>query len=189
MRVRELPISLFAGLAGLALVSWWLAELMAPQADAPPPKPAHTVDYYAKHFVRTEMKLDGMPKSRLTALGMSHYADDDATDLDQPLMLFFNEKTPPWVVRSEVGTVSGDGKTVFLAGKAVLSRDPYGKTHALLAVSKNVTVHMEQKNLDSSEFTEIFNPPNYTSGTGMHADFSAGMKITLLSHVRGRYEF
>lgn len=190
MRImRELPISLFAGLAGLALASWWLAELMAPPAETAPTAPAHTIDYYAKRFVRTEMRQDGAPKSRLTAEGMEHFVDDGSTVLDRPLLLSFNLAGPPWEVRAEVGSVLDQGKRLFLSGKAILSREAYGKSQPLLAISKNVTVHMDQKTLDSNEFSEIFNHPNYTSGTGLHADFSDGLKLTLLSRVRGRYEF
>lgn len=189
MRLREVPVSLFVGLAGLALASWWLAELMAPPAESVPTEAAHTIDYYAKRFVRTEMQQNGTPKSRLSAAGMEHFTDDGSTVLDRPLLLSFNQAGPPWEVRAEVGSVLDQGQRLFLSGKATLSREAYGKNQPLLAISKNVTVHLDQKTLDSNEFTEIFNHPNHTSGTGLRADFSDGLKLTLLSRVRGRYEF
>lgn len=189
MRIREIPFSLFAGLVGLALVSWWLAELMAPPPEEAKPDAEHSIDYYAREFVRTEMKPDGTPKSRLKAAAMGHYLDNNVSELDQPVMQFFNPDAPPWVVRANTGTISGNGNEIFLGGKAVLSRDPNGDDKGLDAYSKNVTVHMDRNYLESSEFTEILNHPQYTSGTGMHTDFSDGMKITLLSDVRGRYEF
>lgn len=188
MRLREVPLPLFAGLAGLALVTWWLAELLTPK-ELPEQSLEHTIDYYARQFVRTEMKADGSPKSRLSAISMGHYVDNNASEMEKPVMLFFNVNAPPWVVRSVTGTISGDGNDIFLGDKAVLTRDAFGKDLGLDVFSKNVTVHMDKNYLESSEFTEILNHPHYTSGTGMHTDFSVGMKITLLSDVRGRYAF
>lgn len=189
MRHRDIPYSLFAGLIGMALVLWWLAELMAPPPEDVKPEAAHSIDYYAMEFVRTEMKPDGSPKSRLSALAMGHYEDTNVSELTSPVMMFFNEAAPPWIVRSEEGSISGDGNTIFLKGKATLDREQAGAARALEVVSKNVTVRMDSKQLDSAEFTEIYNPPHYTSGTGMHADFSDGMKVTLLNDVQGRYAF
>lgn len=189
MRLREIPIAFFAGLAGMALVSWWLAELLTPPPEIAKPVKDHSIDYYALRFTRTEMKVDGTPKSRLSSERMGHYVDDNSSELTKPVMLFFNEDAPPWVVNSDTGAISGDGKTILLNGKATLNREAYGNTHPILVISKNVTVHMDKKFLESDEFTEIYNPPNYTSGTGMRTEFSNGMKVTLSSNVRGRYEF
>ncbi|BBL71195.1 LPS export ABC transporter periplasmic protein LptC [Methylogaea oryzae] len=189
MRLREVPISLFAGLIGLSLVSWWLAELMTPPPEETKADLEHSIDYYAKDFIRTEMKADGTPKSRLFAVAMGHYLDNNVSEMEKPVMLFFNPGVPPWVVRANTGTISGDGNEIFLGGKAWLSREPFGSDKGLDAYSKNVTVHMDKSYLESTEFTEILNHPHYTSGTGMHTDFSDGMQINLLSDVRGRYEF
>lgn len=188
-REREIPLYWFASLASLALTAWWLAELMMPLPERLKPNMEHSIDYYALEFMRTEMKPDGTPKTRLQAIAMNHYVDDNVAELTQPVMLFFNVDTPPWVVRSDTGAVSGDGNTLFLGGKAVLTRDAFGSSKALKVISMNVTVHMDQSYLESSEFTEIFNTPQYTSGTGMRTDFADGMKVKLVSDVRGRYAF
>lgn len=191
MHLRELPLSLFAALVALALVSWWLAEIMSPPPEQAKQRLEHTIDYYARNFIRTEMRIDGSPKSRLTSIAMSHYVDNNSSELTKPTMLFFNvdASIPPWVVNSDAGTISGDGNTIFLAGKAVLSREAFGSDKGLDVYSKNVTVHMDKDYLESTEYTEILNHPQYTSGTGMHTDFAVGMQVTLLSDVRGRYEF
>lgn len=189
IRFRELPWSSFAGLIGLALFSWWIAELLAPLPEVTKPVLEHSVDYYALKFLRTEMNEDGSPKTRLSAAAMHHYADDNTSVLSRPLLLLFSKNAPPWVVRADEGNISGDGDTIFLGGKVLLTRDAYGKSNALEVVSKDVTVHMNDSYLLTEAYTEIFNHPQYTSGTGMRTDFADGMQITLLSDVRGRYEF
>lgn len=213
MRFRELAsrnlgdaasdwLASLAGLIGLALFTWWLAELLAPLPDVAKPVVEHSVDYYALKFLRTEMNEDGSPKTRLSAAAMHHYADDNTSELSRPLLLLYNKAAassrdlsgslkdaPPWVVRSDVGNISGDGDTIFLGGKVLLTRDAYDKSNALEVVSKDVTVHMDENYLLTEAYTEIFNHPQYTSGTGMRTDFAEGMQTTLLSEVRGRYEF
>lgn len=178
-----------AGLIGLALFTWWLAELLAPQPEIAKPVVEHSVDYYALKFLRTEMNEDGSPKTRLSAASMNHYADDNTSELSRPLLLLYSTDAPPWVVRSDMGNISGDGDTIFLGGKVLLTRDAYDKSNALEVVSKDVTVHMDENYLLTEAYTEIFNHPQYTSGTGMRTDFADGMQTTLLSDVRGRYEF
>lgn len=186
--MRESRWSYFAAAAALVAVTWWLEQILAPPPEAGRREIAHRVDYYANDFTRTETDVAGSPKSRLQALDMKHYEDDQTSDLSKPVMHFFRAGMPPWVVSADTGIMSGDGNTVFLGGKTVASRDPYQGHLALEAISRDVTVHLDKQYLESKAFTEIFHLPHYTAGVGMRTDFADGMQIHLMSEVRGRYE-
>lgn len=185
------PLRFFLILTAVALVSWWLSALLGPEEEKTA-RARHTgVDYHASVVTRSETYPDGSPKSRLTAAGLTHYAEDDRTVLQQPVLLMHNDQgkdIPPWEIRAETGTVSEDGKSVFLGGAAFLSREAFDDRSPLRVISRNVTVRPEESYAETAEQVEIFNHPQYTRGVGMQASFKDGMKITLLSQVRDIHE-
>jgi lipopolysaccharide export system protein LptC len=186
-----LSLRFYLSLAGVAAFTWWLSALLGPEEEPSAPPKHQGVDYHASRVIRTETNIDGSPKSYLTAASLAHYAEDDRTVLQQPVLLMHNdqgEDMPPWVIRSETGTVSEDGKSVFLGGATFLSRESFADRSPLRVISRNVTVRPEESYAETAEPVEIFNHPQYTRGVGMQASFKDGMKITLLSQVRDIHE-
>lgn len=187
----EQSLRFFLTLTGIALFFWWLSALLGPEEESIAGPKHQGIDYHASGVTRTETYPDGAPKSRLTAAGLTHYVEDDRTVLQQPLLLMHNEQhedIPPWEIRAETGTVSEDGKSVFLGGAAFLSREAFDERSPLRVISRNVTVRPEESYAETAEQVEIFNYPQYTRGVGMQASFKDGMKITLLSQVRDIHE-
>lgn len=187
----EHTLRYFLILGGIFLFSWWLSALLGPEEEVVARGKPQGVDYHATRVIRSETYPDGSPKSHLTAAGLTHYAEDDRTVLQQPVLLMHNdqgEDIPPWEIRAETGTVSEDGKSVLLGGASFLSREAFGERSPLRVISRNVTVRPEESYAETAEQVEIFNYPQYTRGVGMQASFKDGMKITLLSQVRDIHE-
>jgi lipopolysaccharide export system protein LptC len=106
----------------LAVLSAWLVSLADFEEAAQPAATAHRTDYFSSAYSKMEMDAQGKPKSHLRAAKMMHYSDDNITELDAPVMVFFNENQPPWEVRSETAQLSADGKDLYMHGKVVVER-------------------------------------------------------------------
>ena len=59
----------------------------------------------------------------LTARRMTHYPDDETTEVEEPRLVQFREEAPPVRISAERGTVTKDGEEVRLYGNVLVVRD------------------------------------------------------------------
>ena len=103
-------------------------------------------------------------------------------------MFFYNEKTPPWVIKSETGILSGDGKDLLLNGKVTIDRAKAEGVSQLTINTSMLKVKPETSYAETNEWAELISPPNKTTGTGMKLTFAQPIHLQLLANVKGKYE-
>lgn len=111
---------LAAGLAGLTM---WLEHAVQAPARAVPNTLEHDPDFIVERFTATSLDKSGRPESRLTARRMTHYPDDETTELEEPRLVQYREQGPPVRISAERGTVTKDGEEVRLYGSVLVVRD------------------------------------------------------------------
>lgn len=187
MRLQNFKLYFY--LSVLALLSWVLVELtggeMISRLSGASP---HSPDYFSTGYTKWEMGTDGREKNKLTADKMTHYQDDGTTHLENPVMVFLNDKTPPWVVKSQSGILSADGKVLQLQGKVSVERAGAPGVKQLIINTSNATVNPDTSYAETKEWAELINPPNITTGIGMKLVFKEPIHIQLLADVKGKYE-
>lgn len=172
----------------LAVLSTWLVNLADFEEIVPHAAPAHRADYFSNLYSKMEMDALGKPKSHLRAAKMAHYSDDNMTELDAPVMVFFNENQPPWEIRSETAQLSADGKDLYMQGKAVVERAAAPGIRMLKINSSDFRVKPKISYAETDAWAELISPPDITSGIGMKVTFKKPIHLQLLSKVKGRYE-
>ena len=150
--------------------------------------PPHSPDYFSKGYTKWEMNELGTLKSKLLSDEIIHYSDDGTTHMVNPIMFFHNEKTPPWVIKSSTGILSGDGKDLLLNGNVAINRDKAKGATQLTINTSVLKVKPETSYAETSEWAELISPPNKTTGTGMKMTFAEPIKLQLLTNVKGKYE-
>ncbi|MDD1614970.1 MAG: hypothetical protein CG439_41 [Methylococcaceae bacterium NSP1-2] len=175
-------------LTTVALVSWGLVRLIEGDGEQRSIVPAHSTDYFSTGYTKFEMNEFGKLDKKLIAEQVMHYSDDDTTHTVNPLMFFYNEKTPPWVIKAQAGVLSADGKDLFLNGKAVVSRAKADGVKELIINTSNLRVKPDTSYAETNEWAELISPPNTTTGIGMKLVFVAPIHLELLSNVKGKYE-
>lgn len=175
-------------LTSVALVSWGLVMLIEGDGDQRGAVPAHSADYFSTGYTKWEMNELGVLKNKLIADKVIHYNDDDTMHSINPVMFFYNEKTPPWIVKAESGILSSDGKDLLLNGKAVVRRDKAEGIKEMIINTSNLRVKPDTSYAETDEWAELLSPPNVTTGTGMKMVFVAPVHLELLANVKGKYE-
>jgi lipopolysaccharide export system protein LptC len=186
MSLKENKFYLY--LAVIALMSWWLVKLTGLDEIYRAQVPAHSPDYFSKGYTKWEMNDLGTLKNKLLADEVIHYSDDGTTHILNPIMFFHNEKTPPWVINSETGILSGDGKDLLLNGKVTISREKAKGVTQLTINTSVLKVKPETSYAETDERAELISPPNNTTGTGMKLTFVEPIHLQLLANVKGKYE-
>lgn len=186
MNLRENKIYLY--LVVIALISGWLVKLTGLDEIFHSQVPAHSPDYFSTGYTKWEMNELGTLKNKLLADKMVHYSDDGTTHMTNPIMFFYNEKTPPWVVKSETGILSRDGKDLLLNGKVIIDRKKAEGVTPLTINTSELKVKPEISYAETDEWAELLSPPNTTTGTGMKLTFVEPIHLQLLANVKGKYE-
>ncbi|MFI3154920.1 MAG: LPS export ABC transporter periplasmic protein LptC [Methylococcaceae bacterium] len=172
----------------IAVLSWCLIKLAGVDELNRIAVPAHSPDYFSKGYSKWEMNDLGRPNSKLLAEAMIHYSDDGTTHLENPIMFFYNDKTPPWVIKSETGILSADGKDLLLNGKVYVDRASGEGVRELKIYTFNLKVKPETSYAETNEWAELISLPNWTTGIGMKLFFAQPIHLELLSNVKGNYE-
>ena len=172
----------------IAAASWGLGTMIGPNDSSRITAPTHSPDYFSKAYTKWEMSDLGRLKSKLVAEEMIHYSDDNTTHLTKPLMFFYNDKTPPWVIQSETGSLSADGKDVLLNGKVTVDRASAQGVRELKIYTSTLKVKPEISYAETDAWAELISLPNWTTGIGMKLSFAEPIHLELLSHVKGNYE-
>ncbi|MEQ1530262.1 MAG: LPS export ABC transporter periplasmic protein LptC [Methylococcales bacterium] len=175
-------------IVGVTLLSWWLAKLTGLDDLNRAATPPHSPDYFSKGYVKLEMDSVGQLNSKLLAEQMVHYSDDKTTHTVKPVMFFYNDTTPPWVIKSETSILSADGKDLWLNGKVNVNRAKAEGVTELIINTSNLKVKPETSYAETVDWAELLSPPNVTTGTGMKLVFAEPIHLELLSNVKGKYE-
>lgn len=187
MRIRVDKWLVVLIVAGLVSLSWWMPVEQGPVSRlVTAPEKRHIFDYYLDDFDLTTMNAAGRPRYYLQAQGMSHYADDDISELAQPQLTVYRDKAAPWVIRSREARVAAGGESVLLQGDVKVERptqDRRGRleidTSALRVVPAKEYAETDQPVLIVTDFGE-------TRAIGMQADLKQ-QQLQLLAQVRGDY--
>ena len=179
---------IYVFLSALALLSWWLLEYSGLIETKKAAVSRTSPDYFSTGYTKWEMDETGQPKSKLEAEEMTHTVGYWATNTKKPIIYFFNDKSPPWVIQAETGILSKDGKKIELKGKVTIDRAQAEGVRQLNIKTSNLNVNPETNYAETTAWAEIINPPNITTGTGMKVTFKNPIHLELLSKVQGKYE-
>lgn len=174
--------------AAVAMVSWGLVNFIEGDGGQRSLAPAHSTDYFSNGYTKFEMNELGTLTKKLIADQVSHYSDDDTTHTVSPVMFFYKEKSPPWVIKAQTGVLSADGKDLLLNGKAIVSRAKAEGVKELIINTANLRVKPDTSYAETDEWTELISPPNVTTGIGMKLVFASPIHLELLANVKGKYE-
>ena len=171
----------------LAGTSWWLAERTGVE-ESDSQADEHTPDYFLEGFTGVKMDASGKPEQKLVAQRLTHYPDDDSTELKQPRLTLYDEGRPPWRVRSETGWMSGDGEVLLLQGVVNIDRSAAPGVRPTHIITRDLRVQPRDNYLESDAEVHMRSLNDRLDAKGMQIWYSKPVRIKLLANVRGYYE-
>lgn len=181
-------VGTYLALAALAAATWWLADILTPTEEKAARPDRSQIDYYSTNITRTVLDLQGKPKELLFAVTMTHYKNDDRTEMDKPVMtLYKKEGEQPWVINADKGSVLAGGKVIWLRGNVLITRDT-GKNGFVQIVTKNVRYEPDKDYAQTQAHVLIRGPRDEVTGTGMQVYFEPAFKANLLADVWRKHE-
>lgn len=146
------------------------------------------VDYFSINIRRTSLDESGRAKNQLFTPVLTHYKNDNHTELREPVYTMFpKDENPPWVISSAHGTLRDDG-TMTLDGAVLIQRDTDRSGRAVRVVTSNASVDPHRSYAETAEHVDVFSDPDELSGDGAQVNFGDQLKITILANVRRKHD-
>lgn len=142
-------------------------------------------DHFMEDFVSTTLDENGLPLHRLIAQRLTHFPNQDHSDLVEPEMTFYKKDNSTWVATAKEGRIIGDGAEVFLQGDVYIKRP--GEPASLVTINTaDLHIIPDDDIAETANSVVVQQNNNTVTATGMYAHFGQG-EVDLLSEVRGWY--
>lgn len=175
------------GMLVVAVLSFWLLHDLGGANGVPTPRNAHRPDYYIQNMVRTTTGPGGEIRNVLRSPLVTHYPDDDSTELATPRLEIYNGRVEPWHVIAQRGWISSGNDVVLLHGPVEIWQLGAGGTRRYQVLTSELRVLPKEQYAETDNPATIIGPFSVTHTIGMRANF-AHNRLELLERVRTRYE-
>lgn len=171
----------------LGAVTFWIWQQLDEDEPWSGPPRAHEPDYYIEDMVRNTLDASGALQSVLYAELVTHYPDDDSTELLRPRIEIYNNNADPWYVVAESGWVSSGNEIVLLHGEVEIWREDDNGVREIEVITSELRVLPKEQYAETDDPATITSTTTVTNTIGMRANF-AHDRLELLNNVRTRHE-
>jgi len=186
MRPRTSSVFPVALVALLAALTFWLERLVEGPEGPSGPRDPGTPDFIIDNLKGTKMSPDGHAEYTLAATKMVHFPATDVTDVEQPRLIQWRADAPPVRVSAERGTVSGNGKELYLHGDVVIVREKAPGRGELRVETDYLEVIPDSEIARTPERVVITQDGSRLEGVGMEFN-NKSRNLELRSLVSGTY--
>ncbi|MFA5081388.1 MAG: LPS export ABC transporter periplasmic protein LptC [Hydrogenophilaceae bacterium] len=172
---------------GLVILTAWLGQLAETPQSQGNVAIGHDPDYFVEDFNATAFDVSGAPRYRLNAIRMTHYMDDDTSELVAPRFVREGAGMARVVVRSLRGLVSPEGESVYFLGDVRMLQERLNGGSPLELTTEYLRVIPDQDQIRTEKPVLLKDGRGELRGGAMMAD---GKRRTLImtGRVKGVYE-
>ena len=157
----------------LALLTFWLQRAVM-EEQVHPSERRHDPDYIVENFVITGFSTGGTVESTMAARRMTHFPDDDSTELALPKVVKTKPDKPRMIITAERGLLSQDGADAFLYDNVVVLREASAEKPEMRMTSPFLHVVRDRSYVRTDRDVAIREEGRILTGRGMEYDNDAG---------------
>ena len=177
-------ISILLVIAGF---SYWALDMLTEGDAIKLNELAHYPDYYLENFTTLTMNEDGTPKNRLRAVYMSHYQDDNTSELHKPELEIFRVDRPSIMITADSGWVTSNNDVILLSGNVYLHQDDELGNLKVELIAEDARVLVDKKYAETDKAATFITKRTVTNSIGMRIYFQE-QRMEFLSNVQTTVE-
>jgi len=166
----------------LAAGSAWLLHKISPGKSRTTRELLHQPDYYMENFRTSNMEEDGTLKNRLRAEQMTHYPDDNTTELIRPMLEIPRADEQPINIVADKGWVTADNEVILLTGNVNLWQNDATGNKSLEIITSDVRILVNQDYAETDKPSTFIGKGTTVKVTGVKAYLKEG-RLQLLHKV------
>lgn len=141
-------------------------------------------DYGMTGFTLTIMDEDGHPARVITGKEMTHYEEDDRTEMISPNAHFIKDQQETWVITSQHGQTHGKGELILLTDDVIITRK---NNDDIKLRTDKLNINTQKNTAYTDSAVNITSPYGETQSVGLHATLDEKL-MNLHSRVKGHYD-
>lgn len=143
-------------------------------------------DAFMEDVIAITLDKQGKPTMKIEAPKMTHYAENDTTQLISPHLTIYRKSPQPWYVSSEHATATEGANKVYFWGDVIIHHPADSGSPATIIKTPTLTVFPDDQIAETIDAVSLNQPSMLVTSVGMHADMNSG-EIQLLSQAKGEY--
>lgn len=177
------PLALLAALAALTI---WLERTIQPPAPTPNAAARHDPDYIVDKLTAVRMAPDGKIRDTLFAVKMTHYPDDDSTELAQPKFVSHATDRAPVTITAEAALLSSKGEQIHFHRGVHVIRAPYDNKSEMQLQTDYLLVIPDENIARTDRPVRITDANTVVDAVGLELNNETRI-LKLFSKVKGIY--
>ncbi|MCL2830412.1 MAG: LPS export ABC transporter periplasmic protein LptC [Betaproteobacteria bacterium] len=178
------PLGLLLALTGL---TFWLMRVVENPENPEDRHLRHDPDYIVEALRLRKLDHEGRLRQSLTAARLTHYPDDDSTEVETPVVVFTAPDKPDITLQAQSAEISANGEAIYLKDEVRLKRDPRNAGEMpIVGEMPDLTVLTEDELAVTNSPVLITQGRSYLRGVGMKVDHKE-QTYTIESQARGEY--
>lgn len=182
--VQWMPLG---SVALLALLSGWLNHLASAPKMVDNAGFGHDPDFIVEAFQARSFDAQGRPQHALSARRMTHYMDDDTTELLDPRIMLTSADRAVVRVEARRGLIFGEGEAVHFLDGARISREKAATEAPYLLEAQHLRVVPNDAVITSEKPVTLRQNGSLLQAGGLKLDHRKQL-LELTGGVRGQYE-
>ncbi len=172
-------------MALLAALTFWLARLMQSEAPVADGRQRHDPDYQIENFTVRRFDKNGDLQHQLSAERMTHYPDNDATELSHPKLVGYAGASPVHA-SARRGTVGREGSVVVLRDEVKIHRDPAPGVPRATFTTSEATIYPDDEYVTTAAPVTLTQGNSIASGVGFELN-NHSLQAVMHSKVRATF--
>jgi len=180
---RHLSLPLLFVFGALILLTYWLDQATLPQTLTPDNELYQNPDYIVKNISGIRKDYERDVHRAFFAETMTHYIDDDITQLEQTRFINTETSAPLIRVHANQARLAGNGEDIFLTGDVTVLRGADADEDLLTMMTNYLHLIPDQNLVKTDQSVRISRLNTTINAIGLELDNNTGV-IQLLSRVR-----
>lgn len=184
-------------LASLAILSFWLKEVVESNLTNPNNIKQHIPDAYAYEVSASYFDKNGELNYRLTSPEVKHYSDDDSVEINLPKVYYYKNKdnttqtnlykNAATEIMAKNGLVSSQGDVIYIWDNVKIFRPAQGKSQNMNGYTDNLIFITKNDFVYTNSDFKVVEGNSWLSGKGVELDLKKSY-YKILANVRAYYE-
>lgn len=172
----------------LALITVWIDKAVQAPLKKIDGSQRHDADYYLNNFVSTKTDINGDLRYKLAAAKMTHYPDNDTTELARPRFTRYTQDKPYSQIEAQRGFLSKNGEIIEMVEHVKVIRQAFAGRGEMMLSTEKLSIDTKNETAKTDLAVVITQAPKTViHATGMVFDKKKNT-IILLHKVRAHYE-
>lgn len=183
-------LSFFFLLFTALFLSGWSAFIIYNKKSSSSLDDAGKPDAFMEEVVATIIDKQGKPSLKIVSPKMTHYLENDATEIIKPLMTLYRtshqKSIKPWHLSADHAKALQGVNQIQLWENVIINHPGDELDEKTTLLTPTLTVYPEKQLAETTDPVVITQPNTKIHAIGMNADLASGA-VKLLSQTRGEY--